>query len=126
MSKDYTKLKVWELADRLTILVYQLTKSFPKSELFGLISQMRRAAVSVPGNIAEGCGRKHQKEFLQFLYIALSSLKELSYYIHISNHLGYLKDEDYEKVSSLAAETGKTLIGLINKIEKDLKIATSY
>jgi len=126
MSKDYTKLKVWELADRLTILVYQLTKSYPKSELFGLISQMRRAAVSVPGNIAEGCGRKYQKEFLQFLYIALSSLKELSYYIHISNNLGYLKKEDHEKVSSLSTETGKTLIGLINKIEKDLKFAASY
>ncbi|MFH0930842.1 MAG: four helix bundle protein [Candidatus Zixiibacteriota bacterium] len=126
MSKDYTKLRVWELADKLAIMVYQLTKSFPKSELFGLTSQMRRAAVSVPGNIAEGSGRKYQKEFLQFLYISSSSLKELSYYIHLSKNLGYFRDEDYEKVYPLSEEVGRTLRGLITRIEEDLKIAHSY
>ncbi len=124
MSKDYTKLKVWELADRLAVMIYKLTRSFPKSELFGLTSQMRRSAVSVPGNIAEGSGRKYQKEFLQFLYIFFSSLKELSYYIHLSKNLDYFKDEDYKRVYSVTEETGKALRGLITKIEKDLRDAT--
>ncbi len=118
MSKDYAKLKVWELGDKLALMTYQLTKSFPKSELFSLTSQMRRAAVSVPGNIAEGSGRKHQKEFLQFLYISSSFLKELSYYIHISKNLGYLKDEDYEKIYPLSEETARTLRGLITKMRE--------
>jgi len=125
MSKDYTKLKVWELADELAIMVYKLTKPFPRSELFGLTSQMRRAAVSVPGNIAEGCGRKYQKEFLQFLYISLSSLKELSYYLRISKSLGYLKDGDYDKAYLLSEETGRVLRGLITKVENDQSMATS-
>ncbi len=120
MSKDYTKLRVWELADKLAIMVYQLTKSFPKSEIFGLTSQMRRSAISVPANIAEGSGRKYQKELLQFLYISSSSLKELSYYIHISKILSYFNKEDYEKVYSLSEETSRVLRGLINKIERDL------
>jgi len=120
MSKDYTKLKVWELADKLAIMVYQLTKSFPKSEIFGLTSQMRRSAISVPANIAEGSGRKYQKELLQFLYISSSSLKELSYYIHISKNLSYFNKEDYEKVYSLSEETSRVLRGLINKVERDL------
>jgi four helix bundle protein len=120
MSKDYTKLKVWELADKLAIMVYQLTKSFPKSEIFGLTSQMRRSAISVPANIAEGSGRKYQKELLQFLYISSSSLKELSYYIHISKILSYFNKEDYEKVYSLSDETSRVLRGFINKVERDL------
>lgn len=124
MSKDYTKLKVWEFADKLAIMTYQLIKTFPKSELFSLTSQMRRAAISVPGNIAEGSGRKHQREFLQFLYISSSSLKELSYYIHLSKNLGYLKNEDYEKLYNLSRETGRVLGGLIAKVDKDLKAAT--
>lgn len=121
MSKDYTKLKVWELGDKLALMTYQVTKSFPKSELFSLTSQMRRSAISVPGNIAEGSGRKHQKEFLQFLYISSSSLKELSYYIHISKNLGYLRDEDYQEIYLLSEETARTLRGLIRKIEGDLR-----
>ncbi len=120
MSKDYTKLKVWELGDKLAIMTYRLTKSFPKSELFSLTSQMRRAAVSVPGNIAEGSGRKHQKEFLQFLYISSSSLKELAYYIHLSKNLGYLRNEEHERLFLLSEETARTLRGLITKIEGDL------
>jgi len=121
MSKDFTKLKAWELADKLAIMTYKLTRSFPKTELFGLTSQMRRSAISAPANIAEGTGRKSQREFLQFLYISSSSLKELSYYIHISKSLGYLKSEDYEELHNLSEETSRVLRGLIKKIEKDLR-----
>ena len=69
MGRDYTKIKAWQLADQLAILVYKATESFPKSEIWSLTSQMRRAAISVPANIVEGSARKNKKEYLQFLYI---------------------------------------------------------
>ena len=90
MARDYTKIKAWQLADELALLVYKATKEFPKREIWGLTSQMRRAAVSVPANIVEGSARRNRKEYLQFLYIAMSSLAELSYYIKFTKELGYL------------------------------------
>jgi len=71
MGRDYTKIRAWQLADELALLVYKMTKKFPKSEVWGLTSQMRRAAVSVPANIVEGSARKSKKEYLQFLYVAI-------------------------------------------------------
>jgi four helix bundle protein len=107
MGRDYTKIKAWQVADELALLVYKATKEFPKSEIWGLTSQMRRAAVSVPGNIVEGSARKNRNEYLQFLYIAISSLTELSYYINFSKEL-------WRK----AQEGLRTLQGLISYIEK--------
>jgi len=115
---DYHRLKAWELADKLALLVYAKTKDFPQSELFALTSQMRRAAVSVPGNIAEGSARKHRKEFLQFLYVALSSLTELRYYIELSKNLGYLRDGSWKELKDVAQETTKVLQGLISRLER--------
>ena len=82
--RDPHKLKAFELADKLALQIYQETRPFPKEELFGLVSQMRRAAVSVPSNIAEGCGRSSEKEYLHFLSIAYGSLKELEYQISLA------------------------------------------
>lgn len=98
MGRDYTKIKAWQLTDELAILIYKTTEKFPKSEVWGLTSQMRRAAVSVPANIVEGSARKNKKEYLQFLYIAISSLTELSYYIRFTKELGYLGIEDCEEL----------------------------
>ena len=98
MGRDYTKIKAWQLADELVLLIYKATKHFPKSEIWGLISQMRRAAVSVAANIVEGSARKNRKEYLQFLYIALSSLTELSYYIRLSKELEYVNNSQYEEL----------------------------
>jgi four helix bundle protein len=81
MSRDYHKLKVFQAAHELVKKIYKITKGFPKEELFGLISQMRRAAVSIPANIAEGSARKGKKEYIQFLFNALGSASELEYYI---------------------------------------------
>ena len=75
MARDYTKIKAWQLADELALLIYKATKDFPKSEVWGLTSQMRRAAVSVPANIVEGAARRKRNEYLHFLYIAMSSLQ---------------------------------------------------
>ena len=118
MGRDYTKIKAWQLADGLALLVYKATKKFPKSEIWGLTSQMRRAAVSVPANIVEGSARKNRKEYLQFLYIAISSLAELEYYIRFTKELGYLDTNEYEKLWAKSQESLKTLRGLISYIEK--------
>ena len=77
--RDHTKLRAFELADELVVLIYQVTKGFPKEEVYGLTSQMRRAAVSIPSNIVEGCARESQSEYLRFLEIAFGSLRELNY-----------------------------------------------
>lgn len=118
MGRDYTKIKAWQLADQLAILIYKATNSFPKSEVWSLTSQMRRAAISVPANIVEGSARKNKKEYLQFLYIAISSLTELSYYIRFAKEVEYLNIGKYEELWSKSQETLKTLQGLISYIEK--------
>jgi len=118
MGRDYKKIRAWQLADELAINIYKVTNEFPKSEIFGLTSQMRRAAVSVPANIVEGAGRNHLKEYLQFLYTAIGSLYELGYYIDFSNRIGYLKDDECKKLLSQYEITIKTLRALTNYIEK--------
>ena len=87
---EHTKLEVWKEAVELTVEVYELTKAFPKEEIYGLTSQIRRAVVSVPSNIAEGCARKSATETIHFLYIAIGSLAEVETQIIISNRLGYI------------------------------------
>jgi len=114
--RDPHKLKAFELADRLAVKIYGETRSFPKEELFGLVSQMRRAAVSVPSNIAEGCGRSSEKEYIHFLSIAYGSLKELEYQISLAKKLGFLRDET--DLTDCADETSRVLNGLIKALKK--------
>jgi four helix bundle protein len=100
--KKYTELEVWAEARKLVTNIYSLTKSFPKEEQFGLIIQMRRCAVSIPSNIAEGCGRNHKKESLQFFYIARGSVFELETQLYLSNDLHFLnKDELTQNLNQL-------------------------
>src|SRR5271154_3028023 len=106
MVKSFRDLDVWRLSLDLAEAVYQCTASFPKSELFGLTAQMRRAAVSVPSNIAEGRSRSSTKEFLQFLSIALGSLAELETQFELAVRLGYT-DNAVHPVISLAEAVGK-------------------
>lgn len=96
--RSYKDLRIWQEAKNLTIAIYGITERFPKSELYGLTSQIRRAAVSVPSNIAEGFRRKSKKEKLQFLRIALGSGAELETQLEISFELGYLNKSDYNKL----------------------------
>jgi four helix bundle protein len=121
MKRDFRNIKAWKNADDLATLVYSATKTFPKEELYGLVSQIRRATVSIPSNIAEGAARKTIKEYLQFLYIAQGSISELEYLLHLSKRIGYLKDSEYNKLDSLRNQTAKMLYGLINYIEKETK-----
>jgi four helix bundle protein len=121
MLEGIRKIKAWELSDKLVLLVYKVTRSFPRNEMYGLVSQMRRAAVSVPANIVEGAQRRYLKEYLQFLYTAKSSLAEVEYYIYLSYRLEYVTDKEYEELSTLQAEAARTLQGLIRWLEKQIE-----
>src|SRR5213083_3420176 len=98
--RDYTKIEAWKLADDLTVVIYQRTRSFPKEELYGLTSQLRRASYSVPANIAEGSARESKRDYLHFLYIARGSLSETQYFIHLSSRLGYLAEDDAARLTT--------------------------
>ncbi len=115
MPRDYTKIRAWQMTDELVIEVYRLTRSFPKDELYGLTSQLRRAIVSSAANIVEGSGRKTDNDYLQFLYVSLSSLKEAEYCLSIAERLGYCKTSmEFKDKFSQAL---RTLRGLINYID---------
>lgn len=116
--RDYRKIRAWDAADRLALKVYEATKIFPKDESYGLTSQIRRAAVSVPANIAEGSGRSSQKEYLQFLYIARSSAREVEYYVSLSFRLGYIGDLVRRQLDELTDETLSILYGLIQSVSE--------
>ena len=95
--RDHKKLKAFELADELVLKIYQVTRFFPREEMYGMVSQMRRAALSVPSNIVEGCTRRSDKDYLRFLEIAFGSLRELSYQFSVASRLGYVKKiENYD------------------------------
>ena len=111
--RDHTKLRAFELADEVALLVYRVTAGFPREELYGLTSQMRRAAVSVPSNIVEGCARDSQADYLRFLYIAFGSLKELHYQLSLSKRLRFLLNQDSSLLEAKIVETEKVLNGLI-------------
>ena len=118
--RDYKKILAWQKADDLTVAVYEATKSFPKDEVYSLISQLRRAAYSVPANIAEGSARNSRKDFLHFLYMARGSAAEVAYFIHLSIRLGYLHPGVYTPLSEQADEVSRVLAGLIRSVGKEL------
>lgn len=115
--QDYKTLKVWELGHELTLMVYQKTSTFPKEEMFGLTSQIRRASSSIPTNIAEGCGRYSSKELTQFLNISLGSANETSYLLFLAKDLNYLTNEDFENLNNQIEQIKAMLINLISKIK---------
>ena len=115
--QDFKKLKVWEKSHQLTLKIYQLTKSFPDNERYGLVSQIRRCAVSIPSNIAEVSGRGGKREFSQFLRIAFGSSCELEYQILLAHDLGFVDDKEYGTLEPLISEIKKMLTGLSQKIQ---------
>jgi len=117
MLKSYKELKVWQKAYNLCIEIYKITRTFPKEELYGLTSQMRRAAVSVPSNIAEGYGRKTTPEYLRSLYIAYGSSCELETQILLSGDLGLMKAEALNKLQADLGEVERMLKALIKAVE---------
>lgn len=114
--RPHEKLDVWIKAMELVEKIYVFTKKFPKEETYGLISQMRRAAVSIPANIAEGAARQSKPEFRQFLYIARGSLSELETEFQLSLRLGYQTVADSGEITALFYDVGAMLTGLLKKI----------
>ncbi len=120
MIKSYQDLEVWQKAMDLVEICYRLTRKFPKNETYGLASQLQRAAVSVPSNIAEGRHRKHSKEFLQHLSIAYASLAEVETHVQIAGRLDYTDKNQVNNVLNQTSEIGRMLNGLRSSIEKKL------
>ncbi len=117
MSDSYRDLIAWQKAKSVALDVYRCTRRFPRDEVYGLSSQMRRAAVSVPSNIAEGKGRYSQKEFVQFLYHARGSLLELQTQLSIARDLDYIDLAAFKSLESQTEELGRILNGLINRFQ---------
>ncbi len=113
---DHKELEVWKRSIRLVKNVYETTRLFPKDELYGLISQIKRSAVSIPSNIAEGCGRNYDRELIQFLYVSLGSLAELETQLIISKELDYIENISGTLEELLAIR--KMIIGLIKYLKK--------
>lgn len=114
--QDFRKLAVWNRAHQLTLQVYAFTKSFPRDEAFGLTSQMRRAASSIPANIAEGCGREGPAEFARFIQIAAGSASELQYHLLLARDLGYISSESHAAADRDVTEIKMMLTGLSGRV----------
>ncbi|PJE50776.1 MAG: four helix bundle protein [Candidatus Yanofskybacteria bacterium CG10_big_fil_rev_8_21_14_0_10_36_16] len=116
--KSFTDLKVWQEGHNLVLGIYKVSKEFPREELFGLTSQLRRAVVSVTSNIAEGFSRNSYKEKVNFYYMSLGSLSEVQNQLLIARDIKYLKNNDFNKLAGQSVIISKLMNGLINKIKK--------
>jgi four helix bundle protein len=117
--KDFRDLDVWRKAHEATLAVYRATSDFPKEEMYGLTSQMRRCSASIPANIAEGCGRRGNGEFHRFLTIAMGSASELEYHLLLSHDLGFLGQERFGLLTSQVQEIKKMLASLIRRVDAE-------
>jgi four helix bundle protein len=117
--KNFRDLKVWEKAHTITLDAYKLTASFPREELYGLTSQIRRCSASIAANIAEGCGRRGNGEFHRFLQVASGSASELDYQLLLAHDLSLIEDGVYQSVSSKLAELRKMLTALILRVDSE-------
>lgn len=115
--QDFRKLQTWQKAHLLAITVYKISSTFPGHELYGLTSQVRRSSVSIPTNIAEGCGRDGNTELGRFLQIAQGSASELEYQLLLANDLEYIKQEDYENLSKQVNEVRRMLGSFTRKLK---------
>jgi four helix bundle protein len=122
--QDFRQLKVWQKSHALVLRVYGATTTFPDSERFGLTSQMRRAAFSIPANIAEGCARSGKLELRQFLHISAGSVSELDYFLLLARDLRLFTDKQYESIQPSLAEIRRMLTGLIQRVSKSNSDAT--
>lgn len=121
--RDFRQLQVWEKSHALVLAVYASTQRLPKEEMFGLTSQIRRAVVSIPANIAEGCGKEGDPEFRRYLLIAMGSASELEYLLMLAHDLKYLEDANYQSLQGILVETRRMLNSLIMKVKPSKHLA---
>ena len=119
--KDFRELKVWDKGHQLTLAAYKITGGFPRHELFGLTSQIRRCSSSIPANIAEGCGRLGNSELHRFLQIACGSVNELEYHFLLAKDLGYLPVADYDSLHKELLDVKRMLVALTRKVGSEKK-----
>jgi len=115
--KDFKELKVWAKAHELTVAIYSLTRAFPKDEIYGLTSQVRRSAASIGANIAEGCGRRSDGEFSRFLQIARGSASETEYHLLLARDLRFLSGSEYESMVRKIVEVQRMLTSLVQRVQ---------
>ncbi|MDA3861584.1 MAG: four helix bundle protein [Melioribacteraceae bacterium] len=115
--KNFKQMKVWEKAHQLTLETYRITKEYPKDELFGLVSQMRRSASSIATNIAEGCGKNSDADFARFIVISMGSANELEYQFILSHDLKYINQKQFNTLDIQINEIKKMLVGLHKKLK---------
>ena len=117
--KDFHELKVWQKAHQLTLATYQITATFPREELYGLTSQLRRCSASIPANLAEGCGRNGDAEFARFCSIAMGSASELDYRLLLARDLKLINPKDYGELAQRTKEVKRMLGGLLGKLNAE-------
>jgi four helix bundle protein len=117
--KDFRDLKVWERAHGLTLEIYRVTVRFPREELYGLTSQMRRCCASIGANIAEGCGKRSNADFQRFLQIASGSASELDYHLLLARDLRFLADADYQQIVKELSAMRRMLTALVQKVDSE-------
>lgn len=117
--RDFHELKVWQKAHRLALAVYHITSSFPREELYGLTSQLRRACTSIAANLAEGCGRNGSAEFARYCSIAMGSASELEYHLLLARDLKLIKPRDHIELSGRTTELKRMLTALCRKLRAD-------
>ncbi|MCK5416572.1 four helix bundle protein [Candidatus Parcubacteria bacterium] len=120
--KTFTDLLVWKEGHKLVLEIYKVTKDFPRDEIFGLVSQMRRCSISITSNVAEGFGRKGYKEKIQFYYLAQGSMTELKNQLLIARDVGYLNENIFNKIAEISNNTHALLQGLIKKSKTFLNL----
>src|SRR5580692_3893728 len=117
--KDFRSLQVWDKAHQLTLSSYRVTTTFPKSELYGLTSQIRRCAASIAANIAEGCGKRGNGEFQRFLNISAGSASELEYHFLLARDLGFIDEESYVPLDRAVVEVKRMLAALAREVDTE-------
>jgi four helix bundle protein len=117
--RNFRQLKVWEKGHWLTLAIYETTAKFPREELYGLTSHIRRSCASIPANIAEGCGRSGDAELARFLRIAMGSASELEYHLLLAHDLNLLDASDHERLTKEVTEVKRMLTSLVQKLTAD-------
>jgi four helix bundle protein len=120
--RNYRDLQVWSKAHNLTLELYRVSRGFPREEIYGVTSQLRRAAASIGANLAEGCGRRTSSELARFVRIAMGSAGELDYHLLLSRDLGFMKDDEFKRTATDLTEVRKMLTSFLSSVEKQIEL----